>query len=207
MAYFNNSKRLKHPYCCNKTTSQDFFFFLAPLAFLWYCNVGVFLTFLYGNSPKQFVQIVFLKLLQHFYSSSIVFLKYYTQTVHWTHLFTYSFGLPRQSCPTWWDCLSAKEYLRPTPHWHFLGFQTSQTLIPSFSSAGIFVICLFLHLSLSLSILQSLVYILLITCLISSLPPAVWSPGASSQLSSRIQMSPFSFPTGEAANNLISPCP
>lgn len=115
-----------------------------------------FVTFLYGNSPKQFVQIAFLKMLLHFYSGSIVFLKYYTPTVHWIHLFTYSLGLSRQRW-TWWDCLSAKEYLRPTPHWHFLGFQTSSTLIPSFSSSGILFICLFL-LSLHPSI----------TCLYSS---------------------------------------
>ena len=135
-------------HCHDGTTLQHF---SAPLAFLRYCSVGVLLPFLYGNPPKQFVQIVSLKMSLRFYSTSIVFLKYYTRTVRWIHLFTYSCRLPRQRW-TRWDCLSAQEYLRLTPHWHFLGFQTGSTLIPSLSSSGILFICLFLLLSLPLSL-------------------------------------------------------
>lgn len=46
-------------------------------------------------------------------------LKYYTPTVFWTHVFTYLLALPRQTCLTWWGCLSVKEYLRSSPHWLF----------------------------------------------------------------------------------------
>ena len=53
----------------------------------------LFVTFLYGNPPKQFVQIAFLKVLQYFCTAvPLCFLKYYTQTIHWIHLLTYSLG-------------------------------------------------------------------------------------------------------------------
>lgn len=64
-----------------------------------------------------------------------------------------------------------------------------------------FFLALFpLNLSLSFSMPQPLVYILLIRYLICN-----WN--MQSQLSSRIQMSPFSFPTGKAANDLIFSSP
>lgn len=66
-----------------------------------FCAVNLRLLF-HENSPKQkrlscFFLFFFLKILLYSYSTSSVVLKYYTQTDHWTHLFTYSFVLPRQS--------------------------------------------------------------------------------------------------------------
>lgn len=134
-------------------------------------------------------------------------LKYYTPTVFWTQVFTYLLALPRQTCLTWWGCLSVKEYLRSSPHWLFIWLYTLLNA-DSFFHILRHVIWSFLFLHFcSLFMLQSVVCILLIICLIVCLFPAFWSPAASSQLSSRIQLSPFSFPTGEAPNNPILCCP
>lgn len=119
-------------------------------------------------------------------------------------VFTYLLALPRQTCLTWWGCLSVKEYLRSSPHWLFFWLYTLLNTDSFFHILRhVLWSFLFLHFC-SLFMLQSVVCILLIICLIVCLFPAFWSPAASSQLSSRIQ---FSFPTGEAPNNPILCCP
>lgn len=121
--------------------------------------------------------------------------KNYTPLVHWTHLFTYSTVLPRLSCQFGETVYLWGEYNRQlTLSWHSVYFNIDSFVLV----LRLYFYLSFLHLSLS-----SHVYILLNSCLISSLPTAIRSSSStSSQLSSRIQMSLF-FPTGKAANNLI----